>query len=196
MSEKKMVRRSVAIALGILSIILVAGISGAIAYYSTTLNNSNALYNDYVLSHSHTDYDYNNLNATLDLVRSQVDDLTTILQLGKNDTVYPYLGELELPANFSTEPNIGEIGMVTNTLGLYAGIVYVHVSSTSNETYVNATYTAKDVFPQFNYSVQEDVGVNGLVAFPVLPAEIVNIRVAVHNPSVSARANVTMTFRY
>jgi hypothetical protein len=195
MSEKKMVRRSVAVALGILCIILVAGFSGVIAYYVTTLNNNNASYNDYVLSHSYTNYDYSVLNSSLNLYRSQVNDLTSILQLEKVETVYSYSGEIVLPANFSTEPDINEYMLDGDPqFGLYAGIAYVQVSSTSNETYVNVKYSAQ--YRSFDYNSQTDVGMNGTVVFPVLPAGVVDIRIALHDTSIRATANVTITYLY
>jgi hypothetical protein len=195
MSEKKMVRRSVAIALGILCIILVAGFSGVIAYYVTTLNNNNASYNDYVLSHSYTNYDYSVLNSSLNLYRSQVNDLTSILQLEKVETVYSYSGEIVLPANFSTEPDINEYMLDGDPqFGLYAGIAYVQVSSTSNETYVNVKYSAQ--YRSFDYNSQTDVGMNGTVVFAVLPAGVVDIRIALHDTSIRATANVTITYIY
>ena len=64
MSEKKVVRRTVAIALGIVCILLIAGLGGAMAYYSMTINNKDSTYASYTSSHSHTDSDYNALNST------------------------------------------------------------------------------------------------------------------------------------
>jgi len=64
MSEKKAVSRDVAIALGIACIILIAGIGGAMAYYTMTINNKDSIYDNYASSHSHTDSDYNALNST------------------------------------------------------------------------------------------------------------------------------------
>jgi predicted PurR-regulated permease PerM len=57
MSEKKVVRRSVAISLGIICIVLIAGLVGAIAYY-TMNTTSNTTYNDYISTHSHTNTEY------------------------------------------------------------------------------------------------------------------------------------------
>jgi hypothetical protein len=64
MSEKKMVGRNVAIALGIVCIILVAGIGGAMAYYTGQINNKNTDYNNYVSTHSYTNTQYDTLNST------------------------------------------------------------------------------------------------------------------------------------
>lgn len=64
MSQKKVIGRSVAIALGIACIILVAGIGGALAYYTMQINNKDSTYNSYVATHSHTDTQYGTLNST------------------------------------------------------------------------------------------------------------------------------------
>ncbi len=64
MSEKKVVRRTVALALGVICIVLIAGLGGAMAYYAVTINNKDLTYDDYVSTHSHTDSDYNSLNST------------------------------------------------------------------------------------------------------------------------------------
>lgn len=65
MIGKQFVRRSVAIALGIICIILAAGLIGVFAYFTITINNQSAKYSDYALGHSHTDSDYNSLSTQL-----------------------------------------------------------------------------------------------------------------------------------
>jgi hypothetical protein len=64
MSEKKVVRRTDTLALGVICILLIAGLGGTMAYYTMTINNKDSAYNDYVSTHSHTDSDYNSLNST------------------------------------------------------------------------------------------------------------------------------------
>jgi hypothetical protein len=56
MSEKKVVRRSVAIALGIICIILIAGLGGAMAYYTMTINNKNTEYWDLYANYTHENW--------------------------------------------------------------------------------------------------------------------------------------------
>lgn len=63
MSEKKTVRRSVAIALGIVCIIFVAGIGGVMAYYTMQINNKDSAHNDYLATHSHANSDYSSLST-------------------------------------------------------------------------------------------------------------------------------------
>jgi hypothetical protein len=192
MDEKKVVGRNVAIALGIICIILVAGISGI----AVMLSNNIAQHNDYVSNHSYANDKYSNLNASLYAIDSQLDDLTSIVHLENSTTVYDVCQQIELPANFSTEPDIGEYGLSsTPPFGEYAGIAYVEISSNRSDTYVNVTYTAKNVFPQFNYMVETDIGTSGTLAFPVLPADMINLRIALRGSGI-AYANVTITYRY
>jgi predicted RNase H-like nuclease (RuvC/YqgF family) len=64
MSEKKVVRRTVALALGVICIVLIAGLGGTMAYYTMTISNKDSTHDAYVSTHSHTDSDYDSLNST------------------------------------------------------------------------------------------------------------------------------------
>jgi hypothetical protein len=64
MSEKKVVRRSVAIALGIICIILIAGLGGAMAYYTMIVNDKNTTYDSYASNHTQTNSEFNTLNSS------------------------------------------------------------------------------------------------------------------------------------
>jgi len=66
MSEKKVVSRTTAIALGILCIILLVGTVGAVIYYNNMVNDKNATYNSYVSSHSHANSDFDSLQSDYD----------------------------------------------------------------------------------------------------------------------------------
>jgi hypothetical protein len=194
MNEKKVVRRNLATALGIVCIILAVSISGI----AVVLKNNIAQYNDYVSSHSHSDYDFNVVNSSLYNAMAGLNRLTGILNLENSTTVYSNT-EIQLPANFSTQPNIGEYGLDSSPhFGEYAGIAYVNVTSSSrNDTYVNVTYANAKIFdPEFRYTSETDVGTSGTVAFPVLPADFINIRIGVRDTSINAYANVTITYRY
>jgi len=196
MSEKKLVRRNIAIGLGIFCIILIAGTSGVIVYYEMALTNNSVLYNDYVLGHSYTNYEYSALNTSLNKARSEVNDLESTLQLQKVQ-VYSY-ENVEIPAVFSTEPEIGEYFLSGDpSFGRFAGVAYIQISSNRNETYVNVTYSAENL--QFDYNSQTDIGTEGMVSFPVLPTSLINIRVLTHSDRFNViwgKANVTVTYRY
>jgi len=61
MSQKKVVGRRIAIELGIVCVILIAGLIGAVAYYTTVINDKNSGYGSYASDHGHTNSDYNSL---------------------------------------------------------------------------------------------------------------------------------------
>jgi hypothetical protein len=86
MSQKKMVGRNVAIALGITCIILVAGVGGVMAYYTIQINNKDSTYNDYVVTHSHTDAQYNAATTN----HTHTDDEYNTMQSNYNNEVNTY----------------------------------------------------------------------------------------------------------
>jgi predicted PurR-regulated permease PerM len=81
MSEKKTARRSVAIALGIVCIILLAGIGGAMAYYTMTINDKNTKY-DALTNYKNQLETW--LAGNITDLQNQVNDLNDTLNLGKS----------------------------------------------------------------------------------------------------------------
>jgi len=187
MSEKKIVRRSVAVALGIVCIILVAAL-GVVAYmgYSPTTTNSvtslqNQLsqlqdtYNSYVASHHHTDSEY-------DALQNQVSDLTSALNLGKS--------RVWISSQTASSPYNSYYSWAPLSVD-YAGYVSVNVeSSTSTHTYVHAIYSAYGV----HYDQWIDVGKSGTAVFPVLPTSSMGIYVGAHYEA--STVTVTITYYY
>lgn len=91
MSQKKVVGRSIAIALGVACMILVIGLAGAVAYYTMMVNNKNAdydnivdsknkletwlagnitAYQNYMSTHSHTNSEYDSLQSSYNALRA------------------------------------------------------------------------------------------------------------------------------
>jgi hypothetical protein len=64
MSEKKVVSRNLAIVLGIIAVILLVGLVGAIANYTSIINNKDTTYKTYASTYSHTNSEFNSLNAS------------------------------------------------------------------------------------------------------------------------------------
>lgn len=64
MMEKKVIGGNIAIALGIVCIVFVAGLAAAIASYTSIINNKDTAHQDYVSTHSHTNAEYNSLSAS------------------------------------------------------------------------------------------------------------------------------------
>jgi len=77
MSGKEVVRRTTAIALGILCIILLIGTVGVVIFYSNVVNEKNATYNDYVLSHIHANSDFDSLNSDYNSLQSSLFSLNS-----------------------------------------------------------------------------------------------------------------------
>jgi hypothetical protein len=206
MSEKKMVRRSVAFALGITFIILIAGLSGAFAYYIIDKNNNISALNTQI---SGKDSQINSLNDTITVLNSTVRDLNDTVYLLRVIDVYntstivqtdPPFDGLDLPATFvdDSHAQIGNFALDNDFS--YAGYIVVKINSTSNDTYIN--YTCASHFGTFH--LQTDIGMNGTTTLPVLPLSIYSV----HHPEegifmtvstyslVPAKMNVTMTYYY
>jgi hypothetical protein len=200
MSEKKMVSRNTLLALGIICIILVAGLGGALAYYITDKNNTISVLNSQV---SDKDNQISGLNDNVTILQNQVKDLTDIIGINKSEVVYntsnivtyPPFNGLDLPATWSYRTVVGDY-VLDNNCGRYAGYVVVQVSSTSNDTYVQRTIIFNDII----FDNQIDVGMNGTALFPVLPAKgggNLLITVSTHNATIKVRAtNVIITYYY
>jgi hypothetical protein len=199
---KKMVSRSVAIALGIICIILVAGLGVVLfmAYSPTSgssittlqsqFNDLNATYNGYVSAHSHTDSDYNSLNTQntnlqshVDILTGQVDDLNSTLTLSKS-TIWvdgDSVSVMGLPPTYEESAS-------------FAGYVSVQVFSPVNTT-VEVWYLSNGV----SYENSTIVGWNGTVVFPVLPSNIsfYILQTPSANPySLTGPINATVTITY
>jgi hypothetical protein len=138
LSEKKVVRRSVAVGLAIVCILLTAGLGGAMAYYVST--------------HHHTDSDYDSLSSQntslyniVNLANSTVwvND-TTVTQTASNYTSWHFYGSYA-----------GYVLVSVQT-------------STTNTTYVEVIYSAVYSAYNINYDNTITVGTSGTVAFPVL----------------------------
>jgi hypothetical protein len=185
MSQKKLVGRSVAIALGIVCIILIAGIGGVMAYYTTIINNKNTEYGNYASDHSHTNSEYDSLNNQKTSLQNQVNDLTSTLNLGKS-TVWVNDKTLNQPAgsytNWSPAFSTSYAGYIS---------VQVHTSTTSN-TYVRVIYTSHGVY----YDSQIGVGTGGTAVFPILPSSSIDVRIGNSNWLNGATETVTITYYY
>jgi len=182
MSQMKIVRRSVAIGLGIICIILAVGLVGVFTYYTMTLNNKNSVYDDYVSNHSHSNSDYDSLNSQKTNLQDQVNDLTSTLNLAKSET-WVTSQTVSQPA--------GSYNFWTHST-TYAGYVTVNVeSSTTDKTYIEVLWSAHGI----NYDNRISVGVSGTGVFPVLPSSV-EVRVGNSNFMNGATETVTITCHY
>jgi hypothetical protein len=152
MSEnKKMVRKSVALAFGVVGTILVA-LTAYFAVASISAQNS-----------------YNNLqnqNKQLQVWLAGNESLLkqTQIWLEENNSDALYLNQsiLLLNQTLTQSPNsFSDFASENN----YAGYVAVNVTSTSNTTYVEAIFSTEGI----NYDNKIIVGAHGLAVFPFVP---------------------------
>ena len=169
--SKKVVSRNFAIALVIVCIILAVGLLGVILQISS-LNSKVSDLTDTI-----------NLGKSAILVNSQ-----TVSQTADNYTSWVF--------NYEFPNEIGYLFSVpkpSNWSIKYAGIVSVDVYSSTNETYVRATY---DTSATTTYDNQTDVSTRGEAFFPVLPTSDIEIRVGNTNTNENATETVTITYYY
>jgi cell division protein FtsL len=167
--EKKVVGRTVAISLGIMCIVLTVGLVGAIANYTSMINDKNntiSSLNSQIsslgsqissLNHSIAEKDsqISDLNGSNNYLQSQINDLYNITNL-KNSLIWQN-------ATFRST-----YASVTGCV-LYAGYMIVWIKmSTSNSTIVTAIWSSSGI--NFNQTVI--IGRSGRTVFPVLPSNV------------------------
>ena len=164
---KKVVSRIVAIGLGIVCIMLLVGLVGAILVYSSMIYKKNNKISD--------------LNQQMTSLSLQVADLTSITNLTKS-TVWLNFKNASIQAGYEN---------LWNFISTYAGYILVQIFSlTADNIYVRVNYDSHGV----NYDNQINVGIGGTTVFPVLPA---SIQISVGNPGMtSATTAVTIIYYY
>jgi hypothetical protein len=169
MSERKVVGRNVAIALGIICMILAVGLVGAVANYTSIISGK--------------ENTIASLNSQIANLQNQVNDLNSIINLEKS-TVWVDDQTVSQPAGSYTYWTVS---------ASYAGYVSVWVqTSTTDNTYVRVIWSSHGV----NYDHSITVGVSGTAVFPILPASGIEIRVGNSNWLSGATETVTITYHY
>jgi uncharacterized coiled-coil protein SlyX len=201
MSEKKVVDRKVAIALGIICVVLAVGLVGVVAYYTSIISGLNSQvsqlqtwlqenithYESQITSLRNQIADKDNtiasLNSQINQLQSQVDEFRAIVNLEKSET-WVSQQTVSQPAGgyYSWKFSASYAGYI---------VVTVHSSTTSN-TYVRVIWSSYGVI----YDKTVNVGVGGAAAFPVLPCSRVEIRVGNTNLLSGATQTVSITYRY
>jgi hypothetical protein len=174
MSEKKMVRRSVAVALGIICIILVASLAETLVVLDGANQQNTNLQNQNKQLQTWLDGNETLLNQTQD----NNTNLQNIVNLNESEVVW-------------TENNIVYLEPFPKlVLGPYeyAGYISVKISATA-DTSVELNYT----FQSLNYTSQVDCGTNGTAIFPVMPSSFLTIGLY---STAGTRANWTWTYYY
>jgi outer membrane murein-binding lipoprotein Lpp len=202
-SQRKIVSKAMVIALGLICIILAAGLFGAIAVYMpmvsnlesqiaeknntiSSLNSQVSSLNSQILA---LQANFDQVNSTIEDYKaaqaayiSQIESLSNIVSLSVSGTLFES-ESFTLAANTSGTIYTGNI--------LYAGCIFVSVESSSNTTYLQVAYLSYGV----NYNQTVTVGTGGSAAFPVLPGDIT---VVIGNTETVDNVNGTAsaTYRY
>lgn len=197
MSQKKLVGRNVAIALGIVCIILVAGTGGVMAYYTMQINDKDSTYNNYVATHSHIDSDYNslstqntnlqtqitNLQSQITTKDSQITDLQSIADLQKQEVVV---------TQYSVNQGAGQSSAVAARSFSYSGYLRISATTTTSNAYITLQYW----FGGKLYSFSQTVGTSGDVIFAILKTDSATVYVGNTNFLNGATETVTITYYY
>jgi uncharacterized coiled-coil protein SlyX len=199
--QKKVFGRTMVIALGMICIVLVAGLVGAIAVYMPMVNSleSQIAEKDNTISSlnsqvSSLNSQVSSLQANFEQVNSTISDYKDAIEAYNSQIAY-YRSILYLNESgylFASQPLTQDANtstVVYNSAIEYAGFVSVTVESSSNTTYVQMIYASYGV----NYDHNVTVGTSGTAAFPVLPGEIV---IGVGNTELVDNVNATVTALY
>ena len=177
MGEKRMVSKNVAIALGIICIVLIAVSVVEIAYYTSIVDDKvNTIYS--------LNTQISQLNSNITSLQNMVGNMTDILNL-QESTVWVSGETIDLMKTIPYQENAS-----------YAGYIVAQVSSSqSNETVVITRYSSNGL----NYDNRVNVGSGGTAIFPVLPSSNIQIIFGNLNPQdidISRYATIALTYYY
>jgi uncharacterized coiled-coil protein SlyX len=189
MSERKVVSRNIAIALGVICVILVACLVWTLSYYTSIINEKDRRISELEsvitwLSNTLRNLEdrMHNLTSQVNNLQNRVNELNSIANLEKVEVIVNR-ETVNQPAGGYTSWRFG-VG--------YAGYIVVRVhSSTTHNTYVRVIWSSHGV----NYDNIIYVGTSGEAVFPVLPAYI-EVRVGNTNLFGGATETVTITYHY
>jgi DNA-binding transcriptional ArsR family regulator/flagellar basal body-associated protein FliL len=210
---KKVVGRSVAIALGIICILLIASLGGIMAYYTMTIRNKENELGSANNTVSQLNTNITNLQNQNTNLQNQIDSLNSVFTNLQNQVNNFHIGNTENSTiwvnnkivqtnenvSIQTSENISVVGIENVGWGTYVpsgGYVSIRVSSNNNSTYVglgtsyilNGTNSVVQTWHRNQFSV----GFGGTVVFPVLPASWIEI----YFGSSIGEATLTLTITY
>jgi len=173
---KRVVGRSVAIALGMICILLIAGLGGAIAYYTMTINQLNATIAPKLIG--------------INLIATDDNPNYTIFSMPFNITSTPFYYSIhELNGTITTELN----GTITSTPFNYS-IFFIPFEPNGTITELNGTITTElngtITSTPFNYSIFFPFEPNGtMTIFYDTPSSCLLVSGYVHNVGISTAYN-------
>lgn len=182
MSEKKFVRRSVAVASGVICVLLAVGLVVVLAMLSNA--NSTITQKDNTISDK--DNQISTKDNLISIEENQIDSLTNVTLLRDSLVWSGHQATTELSGSYST--------FGTNTVS-YAGYLSINVeSSTTPNAYVRVIWSSHGI----SFDQQLTVGSTGTALFPVLPTSKIELIIGNTDPSGGTYQNqtITVTFYY
>ena len=201
--QKKVFGRTMIIALGLICIILAAGLFGAIAVYMPMVSNLESQIAEKNNAISSLNSQVSSLTSQVLALQADIEQLSSTIEDYKaaqeafNSQAKVYSNIISLNV---TELLFGptEINQAANTSGtiytgniLYAGYISVSVESSSNTTYLQVAYPSYGV----NYNQTVTVGTGGAAAFPVLPG-VITVVLGNTEPVDEVTGTASATYRY
>jgi uncharacterized coiled-coil protein SlyX len=200
-SRKRIVSRTMVIALGLICIVLVAGLVGAIAVYMPMVSNLESQ----IAEKDNTIFSLNSqvaslnsqvasLQANFEQLNSTIEDYQEAIEAFNQQVSY-YLSVIYLNESgylFATQTLTQDANASTVVYDdnlRYAGYVSVTVESNSTTTYALVMYSSYGV----NYDHNVTVGTGGTAVFPVLPGEVL---IGVGNTEANDTVAATVTASY
>ncbi len=199
MSKKRIASRTAAIALVLVSIVLLAGLVSVIAIYVPMVSNLESQITEKDGTISSLNTQVSALQSTLSQVANNItakDSQIASLNSEFAEAVSEYRSILLLQKsaplyNQEITQDASTYTVIWNDAAQYAGYVTVAVQSSSNTTYAEAVYNSYD----FNFDYNMTVGTSGTAAFPVLPG-LVEVRVGNTELAGNVTATITATYIY
>ena len=203
MSEKKLVNRNIAIALGLVCIVLLSGLIVVVALGiggtsdSQTINSLQAQIankdttiaslNSQITSLQNSLNNQNSNNATdntaeIDQLNSQVAYYYSVSHLNESD---PMISS----QTFTQDPSANTV--IWQDAVNYAGYIAVTAQASSNTTYIQTDY----IYSGVNYNQTITVGTSGTAYFPVLPG-MLDINLGNMEPTNSNTGTVSAIYYY
>jgi hypothetical protein len=167
MKTRRVVDRTVAIGLGIVCLVLVAGLVGAVSFYSMAINDKNEQYDSYVASQSHNDSEYNTLVSQNTSFQAQVNSLQAPevwkVNLEGNDVYLP-----SQTSHLHIYGYLFNAGTRTAT-GVRLHLVLYSLDYVANDTYVDVVSIGGRTWTSIDANVYYDGSFGFLTGWAITP---------------------------
>ena len=206
-SGRKVVSRTIVIALGAICIMLVASLVGVIASYTVVISDlqSQAANKDSTITSLNSTV--TSLSSTVTSLSSQVSSLNSQVASLKSNLNESQSYYEEIISDYYEKLSLSQYGYLVNNMNFtqdagaatavwtgyveYAGYVVINVESTSNTTLASVAYSLSSRGVNFEYNAT--VGTSGTTVFPVLPGELT---VGISNKETTNAINAIITAVY